>query len=133
MIKILQNIKGKLPDQEQENLFHDILIELFNPNHGLVVLTRKIEWKTFEKEFAPLYSKTGQPGVPIRTMVGLLMLKRIFNLADKTVMEQWVQNPYFQYFCGESEFQWKFPCDPSGLVHFRKRIGNIVSITIIFK
>ena len=38
-------------------------------------------------------------------------------------MEQWVQNPYFQYLCGESEFQWKYPCDPSDLVHFRKRIG----------
>jgi IS5 family transposase len=57
-------------------------------------------------------------------MVGLLLLKRIFNLGDETVMEQWVQNPYFQYFCGESEFQWKPPCDPSDLVHFRDRIGE---------
>jgi IS5 family transposase len=29
-----------------------------------------------------------------------------------------------QYFCGERFFQWGFPCDPSELVHFRKRIGE---------
>jgi len=53
-----------------------------------------------------------------------MMLKIIYNLGDLAVMEQWIQNPYFQYFCGESEFQWKFPCDPSDLVYFRKRIRN---------
>jgi IS5 family transposase len=39
-------------------------------------------------------------------------------------MVEWVSNPYFQYFCGESVFQWKFPCDPSDLAHFRHRIGE---------
>ena len=117
-------MKGKLPNQEQRNLFHPILIEIINPNHELVILAGKMDWQSFENEFGPLYSTTGQPGIPIRTMTGLLILKRIYNLGDETVMEQWVQNPYFQYFCGESEFQWKFPCDPSDLVHFRKRIGT---------
>lgn len=56
-------------------------------------------------------------------MVGLLILKQVFNLADETVMEEWISNPYFQYFCGQTIFQWKFPCDPSDLVHFRHRIG----------
>jgi len=52
----------------------------------------------FEKDFSSLYSHTGQPGVPIRTMIGLLLLKRIYTLGDKTVMDQWLQNPYFQYY-----------------------------------
>lgn len=117
-------MKGKSPNQSQKNIFRPILEEIVNPNHELVVLSHKIEWKTFEDEFSKLYSHTGQPGIPIRMMVGLLLLKRIYNLGDETVMEQWLQNPYFQYFCGESEFQWKYPCDPSDLVHFRKRIGK---------
>jgi len=87
-------------------------------------LAHRIDWQMFEKDFSSLYSHTGQPGVPIRTMVGLLLLKRIYNLGDETVMDQWLQNPYYQYFCGESEFQWDYPCDPSDLVHFRKRIGK---------
>jgi len=117
-------MEGKLPNQNQKNLFRPVLKEIINPNHELVILSNQIDWKEFENSFAELYSHTGQPGVPIRTMVGLLLLKRIYNLGDETVMEQWLQNPYFQYFCGESEFQWKPPCDPSDMVHFRKRIGK---------
>jgi len=32
------------------------------------------------------------------------------------------ENPYWQYFFGEQFFQHEPPCDPSDLVHFRKRI-----------
>lgn len=117
-------MKGKSPNQNQRNMFLPILKDIVNPEHELVILSHKIDWDTFEDEFHNLYSHTGQPGVPIRMMVGLLLLKRIYDLGDETVMEQWLQNPYFQYFCGESEFQWKYPCDPSDLVHFRKRIGK---------
>ena len=117
-------MKGKSPDQDQRNLFLPILKDIVNPSHELVILAHRIDWKSFEDEFASLYSHTGQPGMPIRMMVGLLLLKRIYNLGDETVMEQWLQNPYYQYFCGESVFQWKYPCDPSDLVHFRKRIGK---------
>ena len=115
---------GKSPNQDQNNMFLANLKEIVNPKHELVILSHRIDWSTFEDEFSKLYSHTGQPGVPVRMMVGLLLLKRIYNLGDETVVEQWVQNPYFQYFCGESEFQWKYPCDPSDLVHFRKRVGK---------
>ena len=115
---------GKSPNQDQKNMFLANLKEIVNPKHELVILSHKIDWNTFEGEFSKLYSHTGQPGVPVRMMVGLLLLKRIYNLGDETVVEQWLQNPYFQYFCGESEFQWKYPCDPSDLVHFRKRVGK---------
>ena len=117
-------MKGKLPNQNQKNLFRPVLKDILNPTHELVILTNKIDWNEFEISFSQLYSHTGQPGVPIRTMVGLLLLKRIYNLGDETVMDQWLQNPYFQYFCGEAEFQWEYPCDPSDMVHFRKRIGK---------
>jgi len=123
-------MKGKLPNQNQKNLFRPILKDIVNPSHELVILSHQIDWKVFEDEFSPLYSHTGQPGVPIRTMVGLLLLKRIYNLGDETVMAQWIQNPYFQYFCGEAEFQWDFPCDPSDMVHFRNRIGQDGAETI---
>lgn len=117
-------MKGKLPNQNQRNLFRPILKDIINPTHELVILSQRIDWQYFEESFSPLYSHTGQPGIPIRTMVGLLLLKRIYNQGDENVMVQWVQNPYYQYFCGEAEFQWEPPCDPSDMVHFRKRIGE---------
>ncbi len=117
-------MKGKSPNQIQENLFRPILKELINPDHELVVLAQRINWQCFEDEFSSIYLHTGQPGIPIRTIVGLMLLKRIYNSGDETVMKQWVENPYFQYFCGEAEFQWQAPCDPSDMVYFRKRIGE---------
>lgn len=117
-------MKGKSPNQNQRNLFRPILKDIINPNHELVILANQIDWKSFENNFSHLYSHTGQPGIPIRMMVGLLLLKRIYDKGDETIMEQWLQNPYYQYFCGESEFQWDYPCDPSDLVHFRNRIGK---------
>ncbi len=93
-------------------------------NHELVLLSKKIDWNYFEKEFSQFYSNTGQPSMPIRLMVGSLLLKRIYNLGDETLAQAWVMNPYMQYFCGESHFQHRFPCDPSDFVHFRKRIGE---------
>ena len=57
--------------------------------------------------------------MPVRLMVGCLLLKRIYNLGDETLAKAWVQNPYMQYFCGYSYFDHGFPCDPSDFVHFQ--------------
>ncbi len=115
---------GKSPNQNQYDMFRPLLKEFINMNHELVLLAEKIDWKYFEKTFDPYYSTTGQPSMPIRLMVGCLMLKRIYNYGDETLAEAWIMNPYMQYFCGEAHFQHEFPCDPSDLVHFRKRIGE---------
>jgi transposase, IS5 family len=115
---------GKSPNQNQYNLFRPLLREFIDMDHELVLLANKIDWNYFEKSFSPYYSTTGQPSMPIRLMVGCLMLKRIYNYGDETLAEAWVMNPYMQYFCGEAHFQYKFPCDPSDLVHFRNRIGT---------
>ncbi len=117
-------MKGKSADQSQKNLFRPLLKEFINLNHPLVILGEKLPWQDLEQEFSSLYSNTGTPSKPVRLMAGLLILKQMYNLGDETLMPEWVRDPYFQYFCGEAEFQWKFPCDPSDLVHFRKRIGE---------
>jgi len=115
---------GKSPNQNQKNLFQPLLNDFINLQHKLVLLSDKMDWDYFEKEFLPLYSNTGTPAKPIRLMTGLLILKQLFGYGDETLMPEWVSNPYFQYFCGEAHFQWQLPCDPSDLVHFRKRIGE---------
>lgn len=79
----------------------------------------------FEREFLPLYSsKPSRPAKPIRLMVGLLILKHVRNISDESVVEQWAENSYYQYFCGESSFVPNVPCNPTDLVHFRHRIGE---------
>ncbi len=109
---------------KQGNFLYQDLLEQLNPKAPLLLLAKKIPWASFEKEFAPLYADFGRPAKPIRLMVGLLLLKQLENLSDERVTEAWVQNPYYQAFCGMEHFQWRFPCEPSDLVHFRKRIGE---------
>lgn len=101
------------------------LDDLLNQQHPLYKLSHKIHWSVFEQEFTPLYSSdNGRPAKPIRLMCGLLILKHLRNISDESVVEQWSENAYFQYFCGMSEFTPSFPCNSSELVHFRHRIGE---------
>jgi IS5 family transposase len=113
----------KLPVQPQLEMFKTVLTSFIHPEHELCLLAKKIDWDGLEKEFAPLYGKVGHPSVPIRTIVGLLLLKQMYNLGDETVVERYLENPYWQHFCGEVYFQYKLPFDPSDFVHFRHRIG----------
>lgn len=57
-------------------------------------------------------------------MGGLLILKHLCNISDESIVEQWTENAYFQYFYGIHEFTSSFPYNVSELVHFRKRIGE---------
>lgn len=115
---------GKTDEQNQHDLFRPLLWDFIDHQHELVLLADKIDWSYFENEFSEFYAKKGRPSMPIRLMVGCLMLKRIYNLGDETLVEAWKMNPYMQYFCGQSHFEHNFPCDPSDFVHFRKRIGE---------
>lgn len=114
---------GKNPEKKPE-LFRPMLVDFIDHEHELVLLSEKIDWNYFEKEFSPLYSKVGNPSHPIRFMVGCLLLKHLYNLDDETLEKAWIMNPYMQHFCGRVFFEHEFPCDPSNFVHFRKRIGE---------
>jgi IS5 family transposase len=88
----------------------------------LVKLAQELDWSKMEFEFQNLYSEQGRPSIPIRKIAGLLLLKEMFKESDESVVERWIENPYWQYFTGEDFFQNKQPFDPSEFVHFRKRL-----------
>lgn len=101
---------------------YSTLADMLNPRHPLYQLANKINWQLFEDSFSKFYSEKGRPGKPIRLMCGLLILKHIRNISDESVVEQWSENAYYQYFCGMEQFCIVQPCTPSELVHFRNRI-----------
>jgi len=111
------------PINTQPNLFHNQLRDMLDSNDPLVALADTINWAQFEDSFEKYYSNNGRPAKPIRLMVGLLILKQLENLSDENAVLQWKRNPYYQYFCGMTEYQPTLPCDPTDLVYFRKRIG----------
>lgn len=113
---------GKIKPNFQQNLFQTRLTDLINLGHPLVKLANEVSWNKMELEFENLYSEQGRPSIPIRKIAGLLLLKAMFKESDESVVERWVENPYWQYFTGEDFFQNKQPFDPSEFVHFRKRL-----------
>jgi len=110
---------------ETPDLFRSRLDQILNRNHPLFVLANKIDWSFFEEEFGKSYVEDrGRPGKPIRLMVGLHYLKYSFNESDESVLERFLENPYWQYFCGFKYFQHNLPIDSSSLTRFRKRLGE---------
>lgn len=107
------------------DLFRRKLCNLIDHRHELVKLTEKIDWASCEERFEGLYAKgVGRPGYPIRLMVGLQILKHVYNESDEQVVLKWVENPYWQYFCGMEYFTHELPIDPSLMTGCRKRIGS---------
>ncbi|MFL6256302.1 MAG: IS5 family transposase [Pyrinomonadaceae bacterium] len=97
---------------------------LISHAHPLYRLAEAIEWSRFEAELGPLYAEaTGRPGLPTRLMVGLHYLKYLFDESDESVVEKWVENPYWQFFCGRTYFEHEPPCHPTSLVKWRHRLG----------
>ena len=82
-------------------------------DHPLAKLARTIDWRFLEERFGAVYSdKPGQPPLPTRLMAGLAILKHMHDLSDEELCERWVENPYYQLFCGEEFFQHKLAVRP---------------------
>jgi IS5 family transposase len=115
----------------QEDMFCSRLDNIINMRHELVKLSRAMDWNFLELKVNAYYSAEGRPGIPVRLIVGLHILKQMYNLSDDGVCERWVQDPYFQYFCGETYFQHDFPIERSSMTHFRKRVGEEFCIALL--
>jgi len=108
----------------QCELFGARLSELLNPEHPLYVLAERIDWSVFDASIDACYAEEiGRPGVNTRLMVGLLYLKHAYDESDESVVARWVENPYWQFFCGCQYMQHELPIDPSSLSKWRKRVG----------
>ena len=118
-------MKGKFIKHPQLNVFQTPLVSVINMDHELVLLAQRIDWKSVDKEFSIYYPYMGRRAVPVRKMVGSMILKQMYNLGDEAFVDRWIENPYWQYFCGETFFQYEKPFDPSEFVHFRRRIGEV--------
>src|SRR5215469_2718675 len=118
-------MKPKETYPKSSELFAHRLDEIINMNHPLVKLAQLIDWSVFEREWAGHFpSKTGRPATSGRMVAGLMYLQHSFNYSDEMLVEAWVENPYWQFFCGETYLQHKPPADFSSLSRWRRRMGE---------
>jgi IS5 family transposase len=109
----------------EQDLFRSRLDQIIDLKHALVKLAQVMDWRFLEQAFGAVYSdKPGHPPLPTRLMAGLAILKHSYDLSDEALCERWVENPYFQYFCGEEFFRHELPFDRSSLTRWRQRMGE---------
>ncbi len=67
----------------QGKLFEQRLFSLLNPDHELVQLAHDLPWKQLEKDLDGQFQDgPGHPPLPIRLVIGLLMLSHMYGLSD---------------------------------------------------
>ena len=109
----------------QTDLLRSRLDAIIDMGHPLVKLARTIDWSFLEQRFGMVYEdKAGRPPLPTRLMAGLAILKHSYDLSDEVLCERWVENPYYQFFCGEEFFQHRPVFDRSSLTRWRQRMGE---------
>src|SRR6516162_9447823 len=119
-------------DSGQNDLFKARLDQIVDLGHPLAKLAQTIDWRFLEERFGAVYSdKPGQPPLPTRLMAGLSILKHTHDLSDEELCARWVENPYYQLFCGEEFFVHKPPFDRSSLTRWRQRMGEEKLVALI--
>ncbi len=123
---------AKPRDDRQKDLLRPALEEIIDMGHPLVRLAAEIDWSFLDGRFGSMcQSGPGQPGLPTRLVAGLFILKHMHNLSDEMLCARWVENPYYQYFCGELSFCHKLPFDRSSLTRWRQRLGEGQLVALI--
>ena len=123
--KACKIMKPRKPEANpQENFFKVRLDVICDPKNALKKLSDSINWQCFDDELGDVYSdKAGRPPLPTRLMVGIHYLKHAFNFSDEDSCREFVENPYWQYFCGLEFFEHELPFDRSSMTRWRNRIG----------
>src|ERR1700756_559891 len=113
------------PDDRRDDLFRASLEAIINLRHPLVRLPAGVNLDFLAERFSSVCRVgAGPPPLPTRLVAGLLILKHMHNLSDEALCDRWVENPYFQYFCGEAVFRHELPFDRSSLTRWRQRLGE---------
>jgi IS5 family transposase len=116
---------SKPRDERQEDLFRPPLDAIIDMGHPLVRLAGEIDWAFLAGRFGSVYaSGPGQPPLPTRLVAGLMILKHMHSLSDEALCARWLENPYYQFFCGEAAFRHALPFERSSLTRWRQRLGE---------
>lgn len=117
---------SKPQDTRQKDLLRPPLEEIIDLGHPLARLAREIDiqWDFLDGRFGSVCKAgPGQPPLPTRLVAGLLILKHMHDLSDEGLCARWLENPYYQYFCGEESFCHHLPFERSSLTRWRQRLG----------
>ena len=117
----------KTPDYDYEQLsfvnFNTTCGMQLDPNNEWIRISKNLPWRAWETLYSVMFpSPTGNVAKPCRMVMGSLIIQMRMGYTDRDLVEQILQNPYYQFFIGLEAFQHVAPFNPSLLVFWRKRI-----------
>ena len=78
---------GKTDKSPQLHMYQVPIIQFINKEHELYQLSERINWDEIEQDLTEYYCvDNGRPSIPIRKIVGVVLLKRMFNESDESVV-----------------------------------------------
>jgi len=92
-------------------------------NNRWLRIAELIPWGDLEEEYAKHFSDVGRPAKDAQLVIGLLLLKHMTGLSDEGIVQDVLENPYMQAFCGFEKFVTEEILDPSTLTKMRERLG----------
>ena len=94
-------MKPRRTNNSQSRLFEQRLSEQLNPNHELLILADFIDWDLLETKLGDHFAnEAGTPAKPVRLVIGIMLLQQMHKVSDESIVYKWVENPYWQLFCG---------------------------------
>jgi transposase, IS5 family len=116
---------SKPRDERQKDPFRPALDQIIDMGHPLVRLAQEIDWSFLEQRFASVCEAgPGQPPLPARLVAGQFILKHTHSFSDETLCTRWLENPYYQYFCGDQVFRHELAFERSSMSRWRGRLGE---------
>jgi IS5 family transposase len=116
---------AKRSKEYQQDLLKTQLVDLIDMSHSLVQLADKFNWQRIDELCAAKFCQdNGRPGLSSRLVIGLLLLKQMNGLSDEEICSKFIENPYYQYFCGNRHFEHQLVMKSESLTQWRKRLGD---------
>lgn len=117
--------KSDTRKEQQGDLFNPLSRDIVSPHHAMVKLADAIDWQSFEDGLSASFcADNGRPSCPVRLMVALHYLKYASGMSDEAVLDEWLENPYWQYFTGGIYFEHEYPTDQSTMSRWRKKLAR---------
>lgn len=96
---------------------------LINPKSKWLEMEKATPWAEIEDVLSDLFQDRGRNAIPVRQIIGALIIQADKNLSDRETIETIMETPMLQYFLGLDDFMMEPLFDFTLLCKYRAMIG----------
>ena len=108
---------------EQQPSLNLFPMHLLKKNDEWITLKKMMPWLEIENLFIDLFKESGRYALPIRVIIGALIIQTKLSLTDRDTVDTISRTPIYQYFLGLDDFDPEYSFDFTNLCKYRAKIG----------